>query len=60
MSYTHPPALFSVVRITTLLTALLVSLGSGTNYVRLLLPRLLRSARSESHALSGFLRYVMH
>jgi hypothetical protein len=30
----HPPALFSPVRIAALLTALLVSLGSGTNYVR--------------------------
>ncbi|GJE99445.1 MFS general substrate transporter [Phanerochaete sordida] len=33
MTYTHPPALFSAVRIATLFTSLLVSLGSGTNYV---------------------------
>lgn len=35
MSYNHPipPALFSVSRIVTLLASLLVSLGSGTNYV---------------------------
>ncbi|KAH8104557.1 MFS general substrate transporter [Cristinia sonorae] len=29
----HPPALFSTVRIASLLSALLVALGSGTNYV---------------------------
>jgi hypothetical protein len=29
-----PPALLSVPRITTLLSSLLVALGSGTNYVR--------------------------
>ncbi|EKM58967.1 uncharacterized protein PHACADRAFT_249103 [Phanerochaete carnosa HHB-10118-sp] len=33
MTHTRPPALFSVARIAALLTALLVSLGSGTNYV---------------------------
>lgn len=32
----HPPGLFSVVRIASLISSLFVALGSGTNYVRLL------------------------